>query len=369
MHNLEYNNTGFAISSVILTIAGLIVAGAVGYVGVQVIEKDSASSVSTSSNFHTDKSASSSRSASTSVPDSWKTYQNIPHWFSFQYPEDWRISTGESEGKDEVVVRVMNPEYAGVSDTDVPVEQFLVRKKSSQDCQFGELTKVKGWAAFDTGWNESGFTSVPQRDICFDVADTGSSERDTEIKISLSGRNESSVNTMNRILNSFDFTAIPDIPLTLYDIDNQYTKELLNNPEFTKDINTSTNIIDITAREPIKFSVWDRVGTDDDPLAVINLLYETRDSAPTGYEIILFDIDTANNISNPVKIDSGYAAESYSQDSEAYTLAPYETQGNFSVNLEAHIPEIMADSDEVRYIEKEFSYKDGDIVTASSNQD
>ncbi|MEX2514754.1 MAG: hypothetical protein WD335_01320 [Candidatus Paceibacterota bacterium] len=307
--------------------------------------------------------------SATSESDSWQTYRNGEYGFSFQYPEDWRVSTGESEGKDEVVVRVVNPEYAGASDTDIPAEQFLVRKKSPQDCQFGELTKIKGRNAFDTGWAESRFTGLPQRDICFDVADTGTSERDAEIKISLSGRNEASVNTMNRILNSFDFTAIPDIPLTLHDIDVQYTDKLLNNSEFTKEINVNTNTTNISVRKPIKFAVWNRVGTDDEPLAVINLLYEVKDSTPTGYEIILFDIDAGNNISNPTKIDSGYTAGSYSQNSESFSLNAIDTQGHFSINLEVRIPEIVAGSDQVRYIEKEFSYMNEDVVTVSSNED
>lgn len=291
--------------------------------------------------------------------DLWRSYQNADHWFSFAYPEKWKLSTGESEGKDEVVARAANTEFSGESGTDVPPEHFLVREMSGGDCESGESSSLADQDTLDTGWVRDEFTGLPLRDICF-------VSQNRPLKITLSARNQSSENTLNRILNSFDLTALPDIPLTLKDIEGQYTDELLQSTAFIDKVGGDQSFV---SREPIKFSVWDQIGTEDAPLAVINLLHTEIAEKPAGYEVILFDVDSNYNISNPDRIDEGSSAGSYSEDAAEYKITPYETPGQLAVNLEIRIPEIPNDSGEMRYIEKEFTRRDGEVDIISDNQD
>lgn len=91
-----------------------------------------------------------------------------------------------------------------------------------------------------------------------------------------------------------------DEKIFLAKIKSQYTEEMLSDPAFVKEGTSvkggQTYAITSESREPVDFARWDHDGDGEESLAVLN-------NAGNVFEIILFDINERNRISNPRRID------------------------------------------------------------------
>lgn len=88
----------------------------------------------------------------------------------------------------------------------------------------------------------------------------------------------------------------------LAEIKSQYTEEFVSDPAFLKEGSSTKGdqTYEITAdnREPLAFSYWDHDKDGEESLAVLN-------EAGSMLELMLFDINNADRISNPRLIDKG----------------------------------------------------------------
>ena len=140
--------------------------------------------------------SSSSSSLSAELMNNWKTYHNKEHKFEFKYPVIWKMTSNDAEGPNyKVIARVVNPARAGVPDTDVPIEAFLVRSLN-YPCK-GKTTNLTGRTGTDTGWEE-GFGNIYYRTLCIKTGGW-------PITITLSAYDQPSRVIMERILFTFKF--------------------------------------------------------------------------------------------------------------------------------------------------------------------
>jgi hypothetical protein len=127
----------------------------------------------------------------------WKTFTDTQYGFKFEYPATWKATANDNEGPDyKVVARVVNPSRAGKPDTDVPIEQFLVRSQNVT-CE-GQSINLGGKTGTGRGW-EQGFGFIYYRDLCFKTEGWATT-------ILLSAFDGSSQAMMDKILSTFRFT-------------------------------------------------------------------------------------------------------------------------------------------------------------------
>ena len=130
----------------------------------------------------------------------WKNYTNLQYGFEFKYPVGWNITSNDAEGNEyKVIARVVNPARAGKPDTDVPIEQFLVRI-FNYPCKGKPISLMDGTIT-DTGWSK-GFGNINYRDRCF-------KKDDKPITVSLSAFDQPSLVIMEQILSTFRFIKSP----------------------------------------------------------------------------------------------------------------------------------------------------------------
>jgi hypothetical protein len=132
------------------------------------------------------------------LTNSWKTFANSDLGFEFSYPENWNKTAEEPLGNGyQVLARIVNPAYPGKLDTDIPVEQFLVRRLDLK-CSRGSETTFAGRSALDTGWGE-GMGLFNYRTLCIPLTNGGS------ITIDMSASDESGQRIMEQIASTFQF--------------------------------------------------------------------------------------------------------------------------------------------------------------------
>lgn len=138
----------------------------------------------------------------------WKTYRNEEYKFEIKYPIDWTVVSNDVKGYDyKVLTKIVNPDRAGVIDTDAPVEIFLVKSINSS-CKDGEkYLKLASKIATDTGWKE-GFGGINYRTLCVKTAEQS-------IMIDMSAFDQSSQTKMEKILSSLRFVeASNSLPIS-----------------------------------------------------------------------------------------------------------------------------------------------------------
>lgn len=127
----------------------------------------------------------------------WNTFTDTQYGFEFKYPDTWKATVNDNEGSDyKVIARVVNPSRAGKPDTDVPIEQLLVRSQNIT-CE-GQSINLGGKTGTGRGW-EQGFGLIYYRDLCFKTQGWATT-------ISLSAFDQSSQAVMDKILSTFRFT-------------------------------------------------------------------------------------------------------------------------------------------------------------------
>jgi type II secretory pathway pseudopilin PulG len=115
--------------------------------------------------------------------------------FQFQYPSAW---TASNDVKNLIFARIVNPARAGKPDTDVPIEQLLVRRFDIA-CD-GAQKAFAGKTALDSGWYNDNFAGTPTRTVCFQL-------NGVPIQILASAFDQNSKTIMDSVLASFVFTA------------------------------------------------------------------------------------------------------------------------------------------------------------------
>ena len=114
--------------------------------------------------------------------------------FQLQYPSDWKATSDESNL---IYARIINPDRAGKPDTDVPSEQFLVRRFDVA-CTGNQIT-FAGKSAQDSGWYNDNFAGTPTRTVCLQL-------NGVPIQILAMAFDQNSKNVMAAIFASFTFT-------------------------------------------------------------------------------------------------------------------------------------------------------------------
>jgi hypothetical protein len=131
----------------------------------------------------------------------WDTYSDTEYGFEFKYPENWNlVGQGELKQSHQLLVKVVNPERAGKPDTDVPIEQFLVRKLDIE-CK-GKKVNISGRDAFESKWG-NGFAHLRSRESCLPLG-----EGEWPLTLSASAGDRRSEFIMNEIFSSFQFTRL-----------------------------------------------------------------------------------------------------------------------------------------------------------------
>jgi len=134
------------------------------------------------------------------ITTDWKifSYSNSRLGFEFKYPKEWRATSNNATGTDYIVMaRVINPDRAGIPETDAPIENFLIRNLRDASCE-GQPIKISDKIGTDSGWN-LGFGQIYYRGLCF-------KESGWPITITLSAYDESSQVILDTILSTFQFT-------------------------------------------------------------------------------------------------------------------------------------------------------------------
>lgn len=131
----------------------------------------------------------------TATQSNTKTFRS-ENGFQFQYPSAWTVTGVEQTGTSyQVLARVVNPARAGRPDTDVPIEQFLVRRMNVP-CQ-GSATTFAGKTGYSTEWAVD--FGISSRNICIPQGN------DWAIHISGSAADQASRASMDAIFASFAF--------------------------------------------------------------------------------------------------------------------------------------------------------------------
>ncbi|MDP3989338.1 MAG: hypothetical protein Q8P93_03835, partial [bacterium] len=119
--------------------------------------------------------------------------------FQFQYPSTWQVTDNLSRGQDyELLARIVNPARAGRPETDIPIEQFLIRRMDTT-CK-ESTSSFSCSAAYDSGWVDDVFApGVIYRTICIPT-------EGWPIEIYASAFDEPSRVIMDTMIASFEFT-------------------------------------------------------------------------------------------------------------------------------------------------------------------
>lgn len=126
----------------------------------------------------------------------WDKYSNDNYGFEFKYPIAWNLYENDSSGSDyKVIARVVNPSRAGEPDTDLPIEQFIIKIQNTT-CS-GQPITIDGQIGTNNDWS-IGFGNIYYRDLCFET-------QGSPITILMSAFDESSKSTMDTILSTIKF--------------------------------------------------------------------------------------------------------------------------------------------------------------------
>lgn len=122
----------------------------------------------------------------------WDQYMNSEYGYAHDYPTDWDFIEGT--GGDYISL-VINSERSGVPDTDVPIEQLVIRM--DEDMCSGQEKTFSGKVGYDTGWEE-GFGLIQYRTLCFE-------DGDSYLTISASAGDDASMKIMDTMITSLSF--------------------------------------------------------------------------------------------------------------------------------------------------------------------
>ncbi|MEX2411409.1 MAG: PsbP-related protein, partial [Candidatus Paceibacterota bacterium] len=176
--------------------------------------------------------------------NNWKTYTNEEYGFSFEYPNNWELRDGNRNSN--IIARIVNPERAGIEDTDTPFEQFLIRNQHilcSGESNNNKQINLNGVPGSDTSWYIAKFAGLPVRNICFEL-------NNQPISILMTAFDNSSREIMNDIFSSLEFTESETNQSSIIDME-------IEGVVFKQNFeNAYTKIVDVlTPNNPVWFEI------------------------------------------------------------------------------------------------------------------
>jgi hypothetical protein len=127
---------------------------------------------------------------STVVTSDWKTYINEKHGFEIKYLPNWLIKEDDNN-----IVRIVNPDKQGKPDTDLPIEQLVIKKTGS--------------ACVNSDW-EQGFGLVFYKTICMGPKN--------DISITMTAGDNIAKSIMSQIISTLKFTSQTSVDQNLLEV-------------------------------------------------------------------------------------------------------------------------------------------------------